>query len=128
MREYRARDPERTRAKEREYYARNLDEQRAKKAANMRRYRAERPDKHRSQSRAAKQKLRDLLFSMYGQVCALCSYADKRALTLDHVKRNGSAERKQLGERGVYRKASTNYDPDSYRILCMNCQFVTRST
>ena len=39
---------------------------------------------------------------------------------------NGSQERKELGERGVYRRAKAMHRPDEYQILCMNCQFIKR--
>lgn len=87
------------------WYAKNRDHIRALKAANMRRYRAEDPEKHRQQSRDHKAKTRTRLLAMYGSTCALCGFGDARALTLDHVKRNGGAERRSLGERGVYRRA-----------------------
>lgn len=92
----------------------------------MRRYRAENPDKYRTQSRDAKQRLREQLFAMYGHVCAVCGFSDKRALTLDHINLNGNEERRMLGERGVWQRARDNYLPDEYRTLCMNCQFIER--
>ena len=124
-------DIEKKRARQRawyaEWYERNKDKVRAYKAANMRRYRLANPEKHRGQSRAAKQKQRAALFAMYGSSCVLCGFSDVRALTLDHVKRNGAAERAELGERGVYRRALVELRPDEYRTLCMNCQFISRA-
>lgn len=110
----------------REYYKKNIEKIRARKRENMRRYRAERPERYAEQSRKSKNKLKSTLFDMYGHDCALCGFDDKRALTLDHIKNNGNLERKELGERGVYYKARDNYLPDEYRILCMNCQFIER--
>lgn len=51
---------------------------------------------------------------------------DMRALSLDHVNNNGSAERTELGIRGTYRRAKAEYRPDEYQILCMNCNFIKR--
>lgn len=75
-------------------------------------------------ARKIKQNLKEKLFSMYGDKCALCDFSDKRALSLDHIKNNGSLERSLLGEFGVLKKAASKYAPDEYRTLCMNCQFI----
>jgi 5-methylcytosine-specific restriction endonuclease McrA len=110
----------------REWYQRNKEKVRPYKAANMRRYRAADPEKYRIQSREHKKLLRDKLLEMYGRKCAICGFDDRRALTLDHINQNGNSERKELGERGVYRRALKEYNPDEYRTLCMNCQFIER--
>jgi predicted secreted protein len=108
------------------WYEKHKIETRARKTELMRKYRAENPEKYRVQSREAKARLKDKLFDMYGRSCALCGFDDIRALTLDHINGNGNTERKELGERGVYRRAAETYRPDEYRTLCMNCQFVER--
>lgn len=108
------------------WYERNKEKTRAQKAENMRRYRAENPEKYRAQSRAAKAALRAKLFNIYGDTCALCGFSDKRALSLDHVLKNGAFEREELGERGVYLRALKPENRSEYRTLCMNCQFIAR--
>ena len=110
----------------RKWHQKNKDRIREKKRLNMRKYRAERPDHYREQSRKAKAKLRNKVFDMYGRVCVRCGFDDIRALTLDHINNNGAEERKALGERGVYRRAVEKYQPEEYRIICMNCQFISR--
>lgn len=110
----------------RDYYHKNIDKIRERKRESMRKYRAERPEHYAKQSRKSKAKLKNQLFKMYGHECVLCGFADKRALTLDHINNNGNMERKELGERGVYYRARDNYLPNEYRILCMNCQFIER--
>ena len=92
----------------------------------MRKYRAENPDKHREQSRNNKAKLREKLLNMYGWECAICKFADTRALTLDHIAQNGNVERKELGGRASEACIIESFKPDEYRILCMNCQFIER--
>lgn len=109
------------------WYDANKDKARERKREAMRRYRKESPEKYRAQTKAAKQKLRERLFSLYGHSCSLCGFENKLALTLDHVKNNGNAERRLLGERGVWVKAANNYLPEDYRTLCMNCQFIERA-
>lgn len=120
--------PEEKRARQREYYHKwyenNKERARKMKRERMREYRAANPEKHLRQTKEAKQRMRNALFEIYGEVCALCGFSDKRVLTLDHIKNNGSEERAELGERGVYQRAKDNYLPDEYRILCMNCQFI----
>ena len=107
------------------YYA-NHEENKKKKRESMKRRREAEPEKYATHSRESKRKLKEQLFNMYGHKCILCGFDDKRTLTLDHINNNGSEERKQLGERGVYRRARDNYLPSEYRILCMNCQFIER--
>lgn len=110
----------------RNWYENHKEECRPKKAVLMKKYRSEDPEKYAAQSRKAKAKEREILFQMYGHVCAVCGFSDKRALTLDHKKNNGSEERKALGMRGPYQRAKKEYRPDEYQILCMNCQFIKR--
>ena len=123
--------PEEKKQKNRERYAKwyekNKEYARASKAANMRRYRKEDPEKHRAQSRQAKRRLREKLHAIYGTSCVLCGFSDLRALTLDHVLGNGAEERSRIGERGVYRRALLPEHHDEYRTLCMNCHFIPRS-
>lgn len=110
----------------RSWYYRNIEHARAYKRAMMKKSRAKNPEHHAAISRKAKRKQRERLFEMYGHVCAVCGFMDKRALTLDHRKANGNQERKKLGERGVYRRALETKRTRDYRILCMNCQFIER--
>lgn len=108
----------------RDWYKKNKERLREYKRTNMQRYRESSPEKHAHQSREAKRRLRQKLLALYGPVCVCCGFTDARALTLDHVKNNGAAERAELGERGVYRRALTH--KADYQILCMNCQFIKR--
>lgn len=108
----------------RAYYWRNVEKVRERKAEQMRQRRATYADKFRAQGLTYRQATRRRLFEMYGAVCFLCGFDDPRALTLDHIDGTGNAERRELGERGVYRKALTEHAPHVYRTLCMNCQFI----
>ena len=116
-----------SRARYKKWYENNKDRARKLKRRNMRKYRKENPEKYRKYSRDRIAAQRESLFEMYGHVCSVCGFSDKRALTLDHILRNGNQERKEVGERGVYRKALKEFRPDIYRTLCMNCQFIQRS-
>ena len=116
---------EKSRARYKKWYENNKEEARRKKRDNMRKYRPADPEKYNTQATIARKKLKEGLFDIYGRACALCGFDDIRALTLDHRKNNGNQERRELGMRGVYRRALKNI-PDEYRTLCMNCQFIER--
>jgi hypothetical protein len=110
----------------REWYQKNKQRLRESKRKAMRKYRAEKPEHYREQSRLAKKRLKDKVFETFCAVCINCGFDDKRALTLDHVLNNGAEERKAIGERGVYRRALESKYRNEYQVLCMNCQFIKR--
>ncbi len=112
----------------RQWYFKDHEANKAKKAAQMMRWRAANRDKARAQSRAKVTRLRQKIHDMYGHACELCGFSDKRALTLDHIQGNGNIERAEVGEYGVYRRAVSSHQPGEYRILCMNCQFIERES
>jgi hypothetical protein len=66
-------------------------------------------------------------------VCQECGFSDVRALTIDHVDGGGDAHRRELakslrrmpGPWALYRWLRDNGYPTGYRVLCMNCQFIT---
>jgi hypothetical protein len=109
------------------WYYNNLEKAREQKRISMRKLRSENPEKYNEQSRKAKVREKLKIYVMYGNSCSICGFSDMRALSLDHIKNDGNIERKEFGERGVYRKAKSEYRPDLYQILCMNCQFIKRA-
>ena len=109
------------------WYEKNKDSYRPKKAALMRKYRAKNPEKYRKQSLKYRQKLRTKLLEIYGDKCVLCGFNNLKALTLDHIDGKGNEERRKMTEWAIYRNARDNYQPEKYRTLCMNCQFIERS-
>lgn len=115
---------EKRREYERKYYEANKEKIRARKAEQMRVRRLNFQDQFRQQGLNYRQATRERLLSMYGRSCAICGYSDSRALSLDHIHGDGNEERRQVGEKGVYRLALLEYNPNRYRILCMNCQFI----
>jgi hypothetical protein len=108
------------------WYESNKDKAREQKRAIMKRLRAENPEKYASQSRKAKEKLRQSVLNAHGRACAICGFENEHALTLDHILNNGAEERKEVGERGVYYRSLIPENKSEYRILCMNCQFIER--
>jgi len=117
---------QKNRERYKKWYEENKEKARADKAANMRKYRLENPEKYKKQSRASQQKLRDKIFETFGHCCAICGFSDKRALSLDHVFNNGAEERRLLSIRVIYRRSLLPENQHQYRMLCMNCQFVER--
>lgn len=93
----------------------------------MRRFRETFPDHQRIRNKAHKVSLREKFFVLYGESCAMCGISDKRVLTLDHIHGGGKAERMAVGgHRGVYVRAINEHQPEKYRVLCLNCQFLAR--
>ena len=70
-------------------------------------------------------KLRRKVLSKYGSICCNCGFSDHRALQLDHVNGGGGREVKELGSRGVYRKALKDTE-GLYQLLCANCNWIKR--
>jgi hypothetical protein len=58
-------------------------------------------------------------FEMYGNQCSCCGESTKEFLTIEHIQG-------QIGQKKdswAYRKATNEYRPDLYEVLCMNCNF-----
>lgn len=77
-------------------------------------------------------RLRYKFLEMYGNKCACCGESFEPFLTLDHVKGNGSQERKTKNGRpansyNAYRNSIKDYDTSAYQILCMNCNFAKKN-
>jgi len=112
----------------REYYLRNTEaiKQRAKKYKKGHRKRA---NEICSRDRL---KLKLEMIEAYGGKCTCCGESNYKFLALDHVNNDGNIHRKKLAaERGIkkvrcdtiWREARRNNFPDSYTILCMNCNY-----
>ena len=93
-REYRRKDPERTRVKAKHFHA-----------------------KYRDQDRT-------LVYAKYGGQCACCGEKEIRFLTVDHVNNDGHIERKKgiyTNGSQFYRWIIQNNFPSDYQLLCFNC-------
>jgi hypothetical protein len=107
-----------------------------------RRYRADHREKIREQQRAfqaahvgykgRKQKqyatrLRAQVLAAYGQTCACCGEREEAFLQIDHVNGGGREHRRQIGnDIAIYRAVRDEGFPPTYRLLCANCNFVSR--
>lgn len=95
----------------------------------------DKPSETKNKERSAwfkkyRDKLKVDTFKAYGEECVCCGESRLDCLTLDHPDGNGQADRKPhrklLGQ--LYRYLRDNNWPrkDYYRVLCMNCNWVTR--
>ena len=104
LREWRKRNPERTKLYKQKHYA----------VMNKNR-------------RKLQKELREKIINLLGGECSQCGFADERALQIDHVNGGGNKHRKQLGTGAkFYRGILSNIDSGEYQILCANCNWIKR--
>ncbi len=81
----------------------------------------------RQQSRArtvkAGRALRQQILLIYGSRCACCGESTPEFLTIDHIKNDGAAHRKEVGEGGRFYKwlRRQGFPKDNFQLLCFNC-------
>lgn len=71
-------------------------------------------------------KLRNRVLTYYGNgklACIKCSFADIRALSIDHINNDGAKHRSV----NIYRWLHKHNYPEGFQTLCMNCQFIKKS-
>lgn len=68
-----------------------------------------------------RKELREQIFQMYGTECACCGENQREFLTIEHIDGGGREHRKGRGSESFYREIASEYRPDLYEILCMNC-------
>lgn len=74
-----------------------------------------------------KQKLKKLVYDYYGWKCNCCGETLESMLTVDHVNNDGHVDRKlQISGARFYKKIINENYPDTYQILCMNCNWSKR--
>lgn len=66
------------------------------------------------------QELRLAILDHYGSRCSCCGESQALFLCIDHVNNDGYTDR-QLKQIELYQKIIKRGFPDSYRILCYNC-------
>lgn len=96
------------RARKRQYYA-QYDKSERRRVLVSNKYRA----------------LKSAVIAGYGGRCRECGFDDHRALQIDHVAGNGSAERKS-GEAPTtfLRRLIRERFPSAYQLLCANCNMI----
>lgn len=70
--------------------------------------------------------IRDQVFTLLGEVCSHCGFADRRALQIDHVNGGGTKELRSLGS--AVNKKILSCNGAGYQILCANCNWIKRYT
>jgi len=82
------------------------------------------PDKRRAYRRAYHERLRNQVLQMLGTRCAICGFADVRALQVDHVNGGGRQEKTGLhNPLALYRRILKVHGL-GYRVLCANCNVI----
>lgn len=66
---------------------------------------------------------KNIVFSHYGWKCNCCGESEHKFLSIDHVNNDGYKERKGRGGSSdiIYRKIIIENFPDTYQVLCYNC-------
>lgn len=106
----------------RRYYQKNRDKILAQTKKYSEEHKAERDRKMLVWTKAYRCKLRRQIFEAYGCKCACCGECEEKFLAIDHVNNDGAIERKQYGAGvGLLRKIIREKYPDSYQLLCHNC-------
>ena len=98
-----------------------------KRRDGSRRWRAAHLEQDREIKRNYFRKLKLDVIHAYGDRCVCCGISEPRALSIDHIKNDGAAHRRELGkdrsdQRAVYLWLRKNgYPPGIVQVMCMNC-------
>ena len=78
---------------------------------------------------AHRQKLREQAIAKLGGICKCCGENRMVFLAVDHIHGGGSAEERQIGTYGIYRRVLSDSDSaDRYQVLCNNCNWAKHQT
>lgn len=74
-----------------------------------------------------REKYKKQVYDHYGWLCKCCAESRVSMLTVDHVNNDGFLDRRsKLSGASFYKKIISQDFPDSYQILCMNCNWSKR--
>ena len=79
---------------------------------------------HKNRHNSIAYKIRVEFLKMYGNVCSCCGESIIEFLTLEHIE--GQKGKKRESSINAYKKAISEYRPDLYETLCMNCNWAKR--
>lgn len=110
-------------AKKQEHYKRTFHEQRPRRLAYARARRPQLYAYNAKWQRDRNARLRGEMFAAYGERCACCGESERIFLDLDHVRNNGAAHRRELGNQAQVMLAlrAAGWPKDDFQILCCNC-------
>jgi hypothetical protein len=78
-------------------------------------------EKKKQASRRWRFEIRKKIITHYGGKCSCCSESRFEFLAIDHVNGFGNKERSEKTNETIWRDIIKNNFPNSYRILCHNC-------
>lgn len=84
-------------------------------------------DKVKISDEALRLRYTSMIFNHYGNKCNCCGENNIMFLTVDHINNDGYKEKRSSGSRytgrNLYKKIIDSGFPNTYQILCMNCNF-----
>lgn len=101
----------------------SIEDRRKRRAANMRRYRAKFPEKHKAWAKTSFDRRKHEIFEHYGNKCSCCGETEFLFLQLDHIDNDGSEHRKAVKSNYIYAWVRKNNFPDTLQLLCANCNW-----
>lgn len=78
-------------------------------------------DRGRAMRAARHREIREKAYSGYGGSCTCCGESEFEFLCLDHVNGGGAADRRKRSTWQIARYVIDNKWPDSFTVLCHNC-------
>ena len=93
-------------------------------------YRKEKSEKAAAYARKRRVDLKEIVYGHYGWLCNCCGETEPLFLSIDHVNNDGANHRRNMNggksqtngaDLTVYREIIRSDFPDTYQILCFNC-------
>lgn len=82
---------------------------------------------YRERVRLYAERIKNTVFTAYGNKCSCCGEDCVKLLALDHVNNDGNKERYRNGRRikstGMYLKVIKENFPPKYQLLCFSCNW-----
>lgn len=125
---YREANGDKRNAKNREWYQKNKERERAKQST----YRKTNKDLVNAATRIWQKnhikQLRREMIEAYGGKCSCCGETEAIFMQLDHINNDGSIERRKYGNHVVewQELKKRNWPKDRHQLLCANCNYGKR--
>lgn len=103
------------------YYQNNKEKQKKANKEYYQTHRDEWKSYYENQQKDKNRKIRNLFLEMYGNKCSCCGENIEEFLTIEHI--HGQVGQKRESSLTAYKKAISEYRPDLYETLCMNCNW-----
>lgn len=114
-----------------EWYIKNKERLRIKQKEYQKIYNVKNKKIRAEKAIEYRDKLKYKVLAHYGQKCNCCGEIMLKFLTIDHVNNDGNKDRQGKNKYRIsgwflYKKIIKENFPDTYQILCMNCNFGKR--